>query len=419
MTTMMATLNRVHLRGVVASFALLAVGIVSVRPAQAQVSGISYSVTPSGNWMIWNKDSGLDKGYLYGGSLGIGFGRYVELNAQYMRSQDVETRLGRTTYFKDLDNLPALENGVLAPRNVDLERIGGNIQFNLGGGSLIPYVSAGAGVLRFSPDDRDGNEQIYITGGAGFNANVNGRVSLKVGVENMWYRQNLANMYLSNGDLTALGMARGDFEDEEVGNWAVTAGLSLYLGGRNPRTMSDLDRALQRQFSGGFSGISLIVEPEVGMIEFNRNLPYRKEQRIAGGSAGFDFGPYVGIRGFYWRGLEEDEWTKFDKFAMYGGQMKFRLNDAATGVVPFIDIGAGYLDVNNEYTGRPGRTPSDQPFAMGGGGVELRLSDYVKLHGTVRGILISDDDIEELATTDKIHNSWMYSAGISFALGNK
>ncbi len=384
----------------------------------AQVRGVSYSLSPTGSAMSWNKQSGLDGGYMYGGQLGFGFGRYVELSGLYMISSNVKTNLGEIDFLSPYAILRTTEHAsFFQQRDVDITRYGGNLTFNIGSGILIPYVSAGTGIIGIDPQNRPKSEHVYLSGGAGIKYSLDDRFTLNVGVDNMWYRYNPAKTFMSDGDLNMLGINRLTVQDKEIGNWALTAGLTGYLGGRNPSHMSDLDKDLQQQFSGGFRGISLIVEPTVGIIQFNDKLPYRADQRFAGGSAGFDFGPYVGLRGFYFRGLEEDEWTKFDKFAMYGGEMKFRLNDASTGIVPYLSIGAGYIDVNNEYEGR--RVATDKPFALGGGGVELKLNDTFKLFGSAKAVLVSSDDLSDVNSTESISNSWMFNGGISFALGSK
>jgi len=388
-------------------------GIVS-----AQVRGVSYSLSPTGSAMSWNKQSGLDGGYMYGGQLGFGFGRYVELSGLYMISSGVKTNIGRIDILNDVIYPRSTNNAeIFEQRDVDITRYGGNLTFNVGSGALIPYIVAGTGIIGIDSENRPKSEHIYLSGGAGLKYSIDDRFTFNVGVENMWYRYNPAKTFLSDADLNTLGINRLTVQDKEIGNWALTAGLTGYLGGRNPSHMSDLDKDLQRQFSGGFRGISLIVEPTVGVIQFNDKLPYRADQRVAGGSAGFDFGPYVGLRGFYLRGLEEDEWTKFDKFTMYGGEMKFRLNDASTGIVPYLSIGAGYIDVNNEYEGRGVAT--DKPFALGGGGVELKLNDNFKLFGSAKAVLVSSDDLSDVNATESISNSWMFNGGISFALGSK
>lgn len=386
--------------------------------AEAQVSGISYSLSPSGNAMSWNEQSGLDGGYLYGGQLGFGFGRYVELSAHYMMSYGVKNDVGNIN----------LTNAIAAPRSstpaeiyrrrdADITRYGGNLTFNLGSGAAYPYLTGGTGILTIDPESRPKSEHIYLSGGAGLKFSLDNRLSLQFGVENMWYRYNPASTFFSDSDLQVIGVRKSEVRDKEVGNWALTAGVTGYLGGRNPARMSALDRDLQSQLRGGFRGISLIVEPTVGIVQFSDKLPYRADQRVAGGSAGFDFGPYVGIRGFYLRGLEEDEWSSFDTFAMYGGEMKFRLNDAATGIVPYLSLGAGYIDVNNQYEGR--QIANDQPFAVGGGGVELRLSDNVKLFGSAKAVLVSSEDLSDVTSTESIQSSWMFNGGLSFALGSK
>jgi len=398
--------------------AILAAMVALPGLVSAQVRGVSYSLSPTGSAMSWNNQSGLDGGYMYGGQLGFGFGRFVELSGIYMISTDVKSQLSNINLLGTSVQPRASEfASIYQQRNTDITRYGGNLTFNLGGGVAYPYLSAGTGIIGIDPENRPKSEHIYLSGGAGFKFSIDNRLSLSLGVENLWYRYNPAKTFFSDSDLNTLGYSRSAIPDKEIGNWALTAGLTGYLGGRNPSQMSDLDKDLQRQFSGGFRGISLIVEPTVGIIQFNDKLPYRADQRLAGGSAGFDFGPYVGLRGFYFRGLEEDEWTKFDKFAMYGGEMKFRLNDASTGIVPYLSLGAGYIDINNEYEGR--RVATDKPFALGGGGVELKLNDNFKLFGSAKAVLVSSDDLSYVNSTESISNSWMFNGGISFALGSK
>lgn len=398
--------------------AILAAIIALPALVTAQVRGVSYSLSPTGSAMSWNKQSGLDGGYMYGGQLGFGFGRYVELSGLYMISSGVETNIGKIDFLNDISSARANEYAeIFQRRDVDITRYGGNLTFNIGSGLLIPYIAAGTGIIEIDPENRPKSEHIYLSGGAGVKYSIDSRFTLNVGVDNLWYRYNPANTFLNDAELGELGVIRSTVRDKEIGNWALTAGVTGYLGGRDPMHLSDLDQDLQRQFSGGFKGISIIVEPTVGVIQFNDKLPYRADQRLAGASAGFDFGPYVGLRGFYLRGLEEDEWTKFDKFAMYGGEMKFRLNDAPTGLVPYLSIGAGYIDVNNEYEGR--RVANDKPFALGGGGVELKLNDNFKLFGSAKAVLVSSDDLNDVNSTESVTNSWMFNGGISFALGSK
>lgn len=402
-------------RIVLASIILLAALNTST---EAQVSGVSYSLGPTGNAMSWDKQSGLDGGYLYGGQLGFGFGRYVELSTLYMISTGVKTDVGNINMLNSIASPRSSSYAeIYRRRDAEITRYGGNLTFNLGSGMAYPYVSGGTGILAIDPENRPKSEQIYLSGGAGLKFSLDNRLSLQVGVENIWYRYNPASAFFSDADLQQIGVRKSEVRDKEIGNWALAAAVTGYLGGRNPARMSDLDRDLQNQFRGGFRGISLIVEPTVGIVQFNDKLPYRADQRVAGGSAGFDFGPYVGVRGFYLRGLEEDEWSSFDKFAMYGGEMKFRLNDASTGIVPFLSLGAGYIDVNNQYEGR--QKANDQPFAIGGGGVELRISDNVKLFGSAKAVLVSSEDLSDLSSSESIQTSWMFNGGLSFALGSK
>jgi len=44
---------------------------------KAQVQGISYTLSPSGEYVFWSKEAGLSDNFLVGGQLGFGFGQFV------------------------------------------------------------------------------------------------------------------------------------------------------------------------------------------------------------------------------------------------------------------------------------------------------------------------------------------------------
>lgn len=378
----------------------------------SQVSGISYTLSPAVDYTWWDSQSGLKDGYMIGGKFGIGFGEYFELRANYSQA------LGLKTSFKDF-GLANFDETTFIERDVDLTRWGGELKANFSRGKLLPFLTLGTGVQSVTLDSMDANKQIYVNIGAGVKLSVGDRYTLTLEAKNTAFNSNATQSLLTDEDRTSLGILAGDFERTRLKNWSVGASLQFYLGGRRPGTLSELDQAYFRAFSDGLTGVRIPVEPTLVKMNFNDALPYR-DAWLAGGYAGFDFGPYVGIRGFYFQSMEDNKiGLDFDKLAMYGGEVRMKLN-AAKGTVPYLIAGGGYINVNEEeYVAREGMTAESQAFAMGGAGLILPFSNRFKLFGSVRTVLTSGTNFEDLQGTDELKSSWMYSFGVNVTLGKK
>ncbi|GIV58737.1 MAG: hypothetical protein KatS3mg042_1650 [Rhodothermaceae bacterium] len=392
-------------------------GLLAVRPlgVQAQVSGISYTLTPTIEHVEFDNESGLDNTQFYGGRVGFSFGEYVELSGLYLYTPEGRTRLGRLAVLQDRD--PGLDLDLLA-RDVTMHRYGGQLKFNVGTGIVHPYLVVGTGIFRFEPDNLDASETIYLSGGAGIQYALDRRYTFTVGVEGLTYRHNAATL-LSEADLSDLGLTRDDFTLERRTNLGVRAGFQVYLGGRRPGELTELDRAFEEQFSGGLRNLRLQVEPFWGQVDFDADLGFQNTQRMAGVFAGLDFGPYVGVRGFYWRGVQDGEIAKFVDLQAYGGEMKLAFSTSGQGLTPYLTLGGGVMDVFGDYQGNTTVVPEDQTFAMGGVGASLPLGETIRLHGSVRSLLMSTVDAEQVSDPNQIQTSFMYSAGLSFSLGRK
>lgn len=59
----------------------------------AQVSDVSFTVSPSAEYIWWDEDLSIDNMWLYGGKVGFGFGPLLELRAFYFRSNDVDAKV--------------------------------------------------------------------------------------------------------------------------------------------------------------------------------------------------------------------------------------------------------------------------------------------------------------------------------------
>ncbi|MFK7806296.1 MAG: outer membrane beta-barrel protein [Saprospiraceae bacterium] len=390
--------------------------------AKAQVSGLSYTVAPAGEYIWWNDQAGLENGFLYGGKLGFGFGEYFEMRASYQRANDLKNS------FEDY-GIPNFDNNTFTQRDVKLTRWGGEMKANLSRGKLLPYILLGTGVQTLELDGADDTKQIYLTAGAGFNLALTDRITLLLEARNTAYRMNSGSQLLTSGDRASQGVGNSFFEREDLTNWSAGAALQFYLGGRKPGSMSELDKAYFNSISGGARGLDLGLEVVAGRMNFSENLKFR-DTYMAGASAGLDFGPYIGLRGFYWRGMEEDSWNKFDELAMYGGEIRMRMNTSG-GIVPFLMLGGGMIDVLDDYTvdgsGVGSDTVSivlnkkteDTPFAMGGLGLLVPLGKNLKVFGSARAIMTSTPPLEDLYAPEEVNTSWFYSAGIKLRFGKK
>ncbi len=398
------------------TFALLALlwGVSSL-PAAAQVKDLGYTITPAASMIRFDDQAGIDNGPLYGAMLGFSFGEYIELSGQYLFNNDLRTDIGGLTA---LGQVPPDFDPALFERKLSLQRYGGALKVNVGRGRLFPFVTLGGGLLRFEPDNLDQSDTIYLTGGLGLQYSLADRYTFSVQVEDMLYRLNPSILF-SEADLTDLGLTAGQFETENLSNLGITAGLQFYLGGRARGESTEVDRAFEDQFSNGLRGLSLKIEPFGGQIDFDRELGYQKNQRMAGVAAGFDFGPYVGLRGFYWRGVEDGEISQFDDLQAYGGELKLNFSSFGQNIAPYLTLGGGYMDVLDGYVGNGTVVPEDRSFVMAGGGLSLPLGNAVSLYGGVRSILMSTTDTREISNPNDVQTNWMYHAGISFGIGRQ
>lgn len=399
----------------------LFVCVLAAGSAAAQVQGLGYRLAPSGTYVAFDGDAILSDGFLYGGSAGLSFGEFLELNGSFLFGSDFETDFSD---LSGLDDDPALQAAVeaLPVRNVDLQRYGGELKLNLARGAVVPFLTGGAGVVRFAPDGMESTRSLYLLGGAGLQFSVGDRYALAVSADAFGYRYNPGTAFFSAADLEAVGLGLENFNQTEVLNPAVRAALQLYLGGRRPGSLTDLDREFQRQFSGGLSGLSLVVEPFYARSDFDPALDY-SDQTFVGVEAGVDLGPLVGLRGFYGRGADSDDPTSFDDIQMVGGDLRLRLN-AGDGLIPFLSVGAGYLDVLDAY----GETSDDdpevnralaesRPFAVGGAGIEVPIGRRFRAVGEVRALAMSAQDEGDVSQPDDVFLNPTFRAGVSFGLG--
>lgn len=395
---------------------------------QAQVEDVSVIVSPTLGYNWFDSKSTIDNGWMYGFQAGFGFGRFLELRGVYERSLDLKQQFGK--YEGDLQqHFPDFN---LKNRDVKVTRVGGEFKANISPTGLAPYLILGTGVQTFERTLSDNqvykSKYLYGTGGIGIKINMGDRATLNLEGRGVSYKMNPGSL-LYNPDGTS------EFDDwinnqqkTRMYNWSATAGLQFYLGGRKSTELSALDREYLRRFSGGMSGAKLTLAPAGAYINFNNASPYR-DTYLAGGILGLDLTNYVGLRGYYYQATNDKKIKlDFDKMSMYGVDFVGKLN-VPRGIVPYITIGAGYLNVADDYKGKTideqagtFQTASSGYFAKGGVGLEVPLGRNFDVFGAANLLYTMDNTdtkITDIRTTDQLRQHTMYNVGLRLKLGGK
>lgn len=384
-------------------------------PVQAQVSGLSYTFAPVGSRINFDVNAGISNAYTYGGAIGLGFGEYLELSAEYSTSDGAKVNFSRYGVSDSIRTILAVRDGV----PVQIDRMGLSMRLNLGRGTLLPFVQAGTGIQTLKPEGMAKNEQIYTALGGGVQVTWAERYTASVGVQRMFYRYNPYATF--NLGEAALGLDEALFPVRTTYNTTLNAALRVYLGGRSPGQLTEVDRAIMEELSRP----RIFVNPFYGSIEFNKELSgFPKRQPMAGVMAGVDLGPFVGIRAVYAQATDEDEVFAKGPFSFrgmqqIGGEMALRLgNDVGGGVTPYVALGGGYLHFRSSYVApNVGRVPDSRYYASAGGGVYLTMTPNVRLTAGVRSMFMANQDLQDVASPSSVFSSLAYTGGIEFSLG--
>src|SRR5438046_386983 len=69
-----------------AALVLAAIACVSVAPkAKAEVAGLHLNLTPYAGFATWDGETNVQDKFLYGGRVGLGFGRYIGIEGTWGR----------------------------------------------------------------------------------------------------------------------------------------------------------------------------------------------------------------------------------------------------------------------------------------------------------------------------------------------
>ena len=387
----------------VSAFVLLSVSAV------AQVKDISFAVAPTVDYVWLPKKTAVTNGFMAGGYVGFGFGRNLELLGSYKHSIGLKSTL-------DGYDAPAAISNVFEAKDVSIYRWGGELKGNIPMAySFQPYVTLGSGVQTIKANDLSQN-QVYFGLGIGSKFNLARRLTLNIEAKathfsldsrNILYKPTEANTSAYNSWIN------NNVEDKSHLLWSVGAGLQLYLGGRNPNELTELD-----QVYTSLKGFKVVIEPTLGYLNFSDDSNLR-DAYFGGLALGVDFTEYIGVRGYYHRAMKDEKFSaEFDKLSIYGGDFLARLN-VAKGVVPYLQIGVGYMKVGDDYVGKVvSNTNTSGIFAKGGVGLAIPLGKRVELFGVANLMYTTrnEDVSSALSSVHKLQSNVFYNAGVRIKL---
>ena len=387
----------------VSAFVLLSVSAV------AQVKDISFAVAPTADYVWLPKKTAVTNGFMAGGYVGFGFGRNLELLGSYKHSIGLKSTL-------DGYDAPAAISNLFEAKDVSIYRWGGELKGNIPMAySFQPYVTLGSGVQTIKANDLSQN-QVYFGLGIGSKFNLARRLTLNIEAKathfsldsrNILYKPTEANTSAYNSWIN------NNVEDKSHLAWSVGAGLQLYLGGRNPNELTELD-----QVYTSLKGFKVVIEPTLGYLNFSDDSNLR-DAYFGGLALGVDFTEYIGVRGYYHRAMKDEKFSaEFDKLSIYGGDFLARLN-VAKGVVPYLQIGVGYMKVGDDYVGKVvSNTNTSGLFAKGGVGLAIPLGKRVELFGVANLMYTTrnEDVSSALSSVHKLQSNVFYNAGVRIKL---
>ncbi|MGZ8376486.1 MAG: outer membrane beta-barrel protein [Gemmatirosa sp.] len=391
---------------------VVVLAVVAGAPAAAAAQDLRYNLTPTAQQVTWDDALGLDNTLLYGGRLGVVFGRRIELQGFYLTNQGADARI-RDLY----DRLNVTERPPQNP-GLGVQNYGAAVVYNFALGGFTPFLRGGGSVVRFEPDGARASDRIAVSYGGGLRFGKPGGLRFNVFAEDLRFRVD-RTLLLALPTPAAGAPPVIDADAEKLrSNLTYGAGLSIPLGGG----AATYDDTPQYQLGN----VALPVDVFAGRHQFAgaSGLP---RQNLVGVRTGIDFGPLVGLRGFYWQGVNDD----FDGrqgVRGYGGEAQFALN-AGPGFNPFLLAGAGQIDFGTSYDriatgggtgGATATVPDDQTALILGGGVKVPVGTRFTLTGAARNYLAAvSGRTEDVSERSQLRSNWQYSVGLSLGIGGR
>ena len=404
------------------------VALLSFNGTRAQVKDASITVGGGFEYQFFDKALNIDNAMLWGLRAGFGFGPIVELRGVYDRSFGIKSKLSDPNGEWNID--PIFKDQ-MSDRKIDIERYGAELKFNLLDGYILaPYLLVGGGIQNMKYElpiadkkiETMKTDHLYFSGALGFKVNLAPRIALNLSGNYLGFRTDLLNPYVNlakaNDKVDKHGLAL-------MNNFSARAGLSVYLGGYDPRGGNEVSRAYRDFFSNGFSGMVFTIEPSMLYMDFNQNSYWNtRDSWFYGGQVGLDFNNTFGVRGFYYQAGKTGKRPNFkfdNERAMYGGYFTGRLN-LPRGVTPYVNLGAGYLDakLSEEATELDKANLHDVVFGMAGIGLEVPLFRYASLFGSANFIAHPAPGVKTANITKSseiVAKNMAYQVGVRFNIG--
>ena len=277
--------------------------------------------------------------------------------------------------------------------------------------SFQPYITLGSGIQTVKANQTT-QDAIYFAFGLGSKFNLTRRLTLNVQAKGTHFNSDASNILHNPSEAktsTYNQWITDNVSNKNMLNWSLQAGLQLYLGGRNPDELTELDNSYTN-----LKNFKVVVAPAIGYIDFDSDNNFRNTY-LAGASLGFDFTEYIGVRGFYYQAMKDEKVSlDFDKLSLYGADFLARLN-VSNGVVPYITVGAGYLNVGNGYQGKVATVENKSSiFGKGGIGLAIPLSKHLELFGVANLLYTTGNESASnaLKSPNKLQSNVFYNAGI-------
>ncbi|MFN2420299.1 MAG: outer membrane beta-barrel protein [Gemmatimonadota bacterium] len=374
------------LRPVVAS--LLALGGLFPNPAPAQLpEGISLGIMPTVERVEWDDDVLLDDADLWGGRVALNFGRFVALQGYLLREWDEV----------DFD---------AGPGSFEIDRRGADLVLTAATTRFTPFVRLGAGVIDFEGPSGVESEHLTATLGGGLKFDLFERLQTQVFVHDLALRATRAPFLVeTEGEDPGL-------DERTFHNLSYGLGLSFFLGGES--VQPETDEALLAGFRGGLGGVAIPIEVFGGELSFDDDFDL-EDQNVAGVRAGLNLGPYVGVRGIYLRGVNDDL-DDFEEFEGYGGEASFNLN-RGEGFTPYLVVGLGRLHFTDAQVESAALLSDKKWAATAGAGLAFNVSPRFRLEAAARNLLLAEAEAEDVTAPDELKSNWLFSGGLRFAIG--
>lgn len=403
---------------------LLIIVLFVSKTVKSQVNEVSIIISPTLNYNFNSSKSTLDNGLFYGFQAGFGFGKFIELRGIYEHSLDFSQSLN---YYK-ADILANYPNYDFNNKGIKVARTGGEFKANIPIGTLSPYLLFGTGIQSYKRENpaftNEDINNLYASFGVGLKLNITKRLTLNIEGRGTRYNLNPSNLIYMQGGGANFEHWINSLDYKPLYNWGLMTSVQLYLGGRDNSQLSEMDKAYLNKFSSGLSGIKYTFAPSIAYVNFNNKSGFRSTY-LLGAIGGIGLTDYIGLSAYYYRASKNEiQALNFDRMAMYGVDFVGKLN-IPRGIVPYITLGAGYLNALNGYAGKTslsypnGIQPANSAYyAKAGFGLAIPLGKRVSIDASTNILLTTDDThIANLSNSESLRTHQMHSVGIRVKFG--